>query len=334
LNPIKHRKNLKIITQAHIKNIEFENNKAVSVNYWQGNQLIKVNANIEIILSAGSIGSPHILQASGIGPGELLKKNNVEVIKNQPAVGKNLQDHLMLRPVYKIKNLDTLNEAYHSLIKKMFIGINYFIFRKGPLTMGASHLCGFIKSDKYLETPNLQFHVSPMSTDLLGQTTLHKFPAFTPTICNIKPTSKGSVELNGSDTKTDPIITMNYLSTPEDREIAAKAIKITRKIVMESNAFKPYEPSELRPGINVTDNEQLAIEAGKFANTVFHPVSTCRMGKDNNAVVNDRLIPHGLESLRIVDASVMPHITSGNTNAPTIMIAEKAADIILADQIN
>ena len=240
----------------------------------------------------------------------------------------------MLRPVYKIKNLDTLNEAYHSLIKKMFIGINYFIFRKGPLTMGASHLCGFIKSDKYLETPNLQFHVSPMSTDLLGQTALHKFPAFTPTICNIKPTSKGSVELNGSDTKTDPIITMNYLSTPEDREIAAKAIKITRKIVMESNAFKPYEPSELRPGINVTDNEQLAIEAGKFANTVFHPVSTCRMGKDNNAVVNDRLIPHGLESLRIVDASVMPHITSGNTNAPTIMIAEKAADMILADQIN
>jgi len=334
LNPIKHRKNLKIITQAHIKNIKFENNKAVSVNYWQDNQLKKVKANIEIILSAGSIGSPHILQASGVGPGELLKNNNVDVIKNQPAVGKNLQDHLMLRPVYKIKNLDTLNEAYHSLMKKMFIGINYFLFRRGPLTMGASHLCGFIKSDEYLETPNLQFHVSPMSTDILGQTTLHKFPAFTPTICNIKPTSRGSVELNGSDTRTDPKITMNYLSTPEDREVAAKAIKITRKIVMESNAFKPYEPSELRPGIDVTDNEQLAIEAGKFANTVFHPVSTCRMGKDNNAVVNDRLIARGLECLRIVDASVMPHITSGNTNAPTIMIAEKASDMILADQKN
>ena len=152
--------------------------------------------------------------------------------------------------------------------------------------------------------------------------------------CNIKPTSKGSVELNGSDTRTDPKITMNYLSSPEDREVAAKAIKITRKIVMESNAFKPYEPSELRPGIDVTDNEQLAIEAGKFANTVFHPVSTCRMGKDDNAVVNDRLIAHGLECLRIVDASVMPHITSGNTNAPTIMIAEKASDMILEDQKN
>ena len=240
----------------------------------------------------------------------------------------------MLRPVYKIKNLDTLNEVYHSVIKKMFTGINYFIFRKGPLTMGASHLCGFIKSDKYLETPNLQFHVSPMSTDFLGQTTLHKFPAFTPTICNIKPTSKGKVELNGADTRTDPKITMNYLSTLEDREVAAKAIKITRKIVMESDAFKPYEPSELRPGIDVTNNEQLAIEAGKFANTVFHPVSTCRMGNDDNAVVNDRLVIHGLDSLRIVDASVMPHITSGNTNAPTIMIAEKAADMILEDAKN
>jgi len=163
---------------------------------------------------------------------------------------------------------------------------------------------------------------------------LHKFPAFTPTVCNIKPTSKGKVELNGADTRVDPQITMNYLSTPDDREVAAKAIKITRKIVMESEAFKPYEPSELRPGLDITDNEQLAIEAGKFANTVFHPVSTCRMGNDDNAVVNDKLITHGLEGLRIVDASVMPHITSGNTNAPTIMIAEKAADMILEDQKN
>ena len=331
LNPIKNRKNLNIITKAHVKNIEFENNKAVAVNYWLNNQLIKIKANIEIILSAGSIGSPHILQASGIGPGELLKKNNVEVIKDQSAVGQNLQDHLMLRPVYKIKNLQTLNEVYHSFIKKIFTGINYFILRKGPLTMGASHLCGFIKSDEYLETPNLQFHVSPMSTDTLGKSTLHKFPAFTPTVCNIKPTSKGKVELNSADTRVDPQITMNYLSTPDDREVAAKAIKITRKIVMESEAFKPYEPSELRPGLDITDNERLAIEAGKFANTVFHPVSTCRMGNDDNAVVNDKLIAHGLEGLRIVDASVMPHITSGNTNAPTIMIAEKAADMILKD---
>ena len=334
LNPIKNRKNLKIVTESHVKNIEFNNNRAVAVNYWQNNLLTKVKANVEIILSAGSIGSPHILQASGIGPGELLKKNNVKVIKNQPAVGKNLQDHLMLRPVYKIKNLETLNEVHHNLFKKMVTGINYFVFRKGPLTMGASHLCGFIKSDEHLETPNLQFHVSPMSTDVLGNTTLHKFPAFTPTICNVKPTSRGSVELDGNDTRNDPKICMNYLSTPEDRDIAGKAIKITRKIVMESKAFKPYAPSELRPGIDIIDNEQLATEAGKFANTVFHPVSTCRMGNDDESVVSDRLLAHGLKGLRIVDASVMPSITSGNTNAPTIMIAEKGADFILEDQKN
>ena len=334
LNPVKNRKNLKIITESHVKNIEFNNNRAVAVNYWQNNLLTKVKANVEIILSAGSIGSPHILQASGIGPGELLKKNNVKVIKNQPAVGKNLQDHLMLRPVYKIKNLETLNEVHHNLFKKMVTGINYFVFRKGPLTMGASHLCGFIKSDEHLETPNLQFHVSPMSTDVLGNTTLHKFPAFTPTICNVKPTSRGSVELDGNDTRNDPKIRMNYLSTPEDRDIAGKAIKITRKIVMESKAFKPYAPSELRPGIDITDNEQLVTEAGKFANTVFHPVSTCRMGNDGESVVSDRLLAHGLKGLRIVDASVMPAITSGNTNAPTIMIAEKGADFILEDQKN
>ena len=334
LNPIKNRKNLKIVTKSHVKNIEFNNKRAIAVNYWQNNQLTKVKANAEIILSAGSIGSPHILQASGIGPGELLKNNNVNVIRDHPAVGKNLQDHLMLRPVYKIKNLETLNEVYHNLFKKMVTGINYFVFRKGPLTMGASHLCGFIKSDEHLETPNLQFHVSPMSTDVLGKATLHKFPAFTPTICNIKPTSRGSVELDGNDTRNDPKIRMNYLSTPEDRDIAGKAIKITRKIVMESRAFRPYEPSELRPGIDITDNEQLATEAGKFANTVFHPVSTCRMGNDGESVVSDRLLAHGLGGLRIVDASVMPAITSGNTNAPTIMIAEKGADFILEDQKN
>ena len=334
LNPIKHRKNLKIITNAHIKNIEFNNKKAVGVNYWQGNSIHKVHSNIEIILSAGSIGSPHILQASGIGPGDLLQANNVNVIHSNNSVGKNLQDHLMLRPVYKIKNLETLNEVYHNLFKKMITGINYFVSRKGPLTMGASYLCGFIKSDEHLETPNLQFHVSPMSTDVLGNTTLHKFPAFTPTICNVKPTSRGSVELDGNDTRNDPKIRMNYLSTPEDRDIAGKAIKITRKIVMESKAFKPYAPSELRPGIDITDNEQLATEAGKFANTVFHPVSTCRMGNDGESVVSDRLLAHGLKGLRIVDASVMPSITSGNTNAPTIMIAEKGADFILEDQKN
>ena len=331
LNPIKKRKNLKIVTKAHIKNIEFENKKAVSVNYWHNNNLIKVKANKEIILSAGTIGSPHILQASGIGPGGLLKNNNVEVIKNHPSVGMNLTDHLMLRPVYKVKNLETLNDIYYSITKKLITGLQFFLFRKGPLTVGASYVCGFIKSDSHSETPNLQFHISPASTDLLGKSSLHKFPGFTPTITNIRPTSRGSIELKSPDTRISPKIKMNYLSTDEDREIAGKSLKIVRKIVMESNAYKKFQPEELRPGINITDNENLALEAGKYANTIFHPVSTCRMGNDENAVVNDRCIAHGLENLRIVDASIMPHITSGNTNAPTIMIAEKASDMILED---
>ena len=205
------------------------------------------------------------------------------------------------------------------------------MFRKGPLAVGASYGCGFIKSDPHLETPNLQFHISPASTDLLGKSSLHKFPAFTPTITNVRPTSRGTIEIKSPDTRVSPKIKMNYLSTDEDRDIAGKSIKIVRNIVMNSNAYKPYEPEELRPGINITDNETLATEAGKFANTIFHPVSTCRMGNDEKAVVNDRLVAHGLSNLRIVDASVMPHITSGNTNAPTIMIAEKAADMIIED---
>ena len=205
------------------------------------------------------------------------------------------------------------------------------MFRKGPLAVGASYGRGFIKSDPHLETPNLQFHISPASTDLLGKSSLHKFPAFTPTITNVRPTSRGTIEIKSPDTRVSPKIKMNYLSTDEARDIAGKSIKIVRNIVMNSNAYKPFEPEELRPGINITDNETLAIEAGKFANTIFHPVSTCRMGSDEKAVVNDRLVAHGLSNLRIVDASVMPHITSGNTNAPTIMIAEKAADMIIED---
>ena len=330
LNPAKKRKNLKIVTRAHVKNIEFENNKAIAVNYWINKNLIKAKANTEIILSAGSIGSPHILQASGVGPGNLLKKYNINIVKEHPFVGKNLHDHLMLRPVYKVKNIYTLNKLYHSYFEKIKAGLNFFFFRRGPLTMGASQLCGFTKSDENLATPNLQYHVAPMSTDKLGGAALHNFPAFTPTITNIRPTSRGHIELGGADTRIDPKIFMNYLSSEEDKKIAVKAIKITRKIVLESEAFKPYEPEEMRPGINLSDDE-IVTEVGKYANTVFHPVGTCKMGNDESAVVNDRLQANGLQNLRIVDASVMPHITSGNTNAPTIMIAEKAADMIIED---
>ena len=331
LNPIKKRSNLKIETKAHIKKIIFDGKKAIGVEYWKDNEIKKIKCQKEIILSAGSISSPHILQASGIGPAQILKKHGINIIKNVEAVGKNLQDHLMLRPVYKVKNIYTLNKLYYSYYRKFLVGLEYLFLRSGPMTMGASQLCGFTKSDPSLETPNLQFHIAPMSMDKLGGAALHKFPAFTPTVCNLRPTSRGNVSISNDDTRDDPIITMNYLSTDEDQKIAIQSIKIIRDIVLKSNAFKPYEPEELRPGLNLKDEEILK-EIGKYANTVFHPVGTCKMGNDTNAVVNDRLQAHGLENLRIVDASIMPHITSGNTNAPTIMIAEKAADIIISDQ--
>ncbi len=201
------------------------------------------------------------------------------------------------------------------------------------MTMGASQLCGFAKSDPSLETPDLQFHVAPMSTDKLGGAALHKFPAFTPTVSNVRPTSRGYVRIESNDTRNYPEINLNYLSTEKDRKIAVNSIKLTREIVLKSKAFKPYYPEEMRPGINLSDKEIIE-EISKFANTLFHPVGTCKMGNDKMSVVNERLSAHGLEGLRVIDASIMPHITSGNTNAPTIMIAEKGADMILADQKN
>ena len=331
LKPVKKRINLKIEVNAHVKNIHFENKKATGISYWKNNNLIKAKANKEIILSAGSIGSPHILQASGIGNSSKLKKHGINIIHNSLEVGRNLQDHLMMRPVYKVKNIKTLNKKINSLIGKTLIGLEYIFYRRGPMTMGASQLCGFAKSDPSRETPNLQFHIQPISTDKLGGSSLHNFHAFTPTVANVRPTSRGEVNINSADTRDDPKIKMNYLSTHEDRKVTADGLKLIRKIVLETNVFKKYEPEEFRPGINITDNEDLIKAASDYAQTIFHPVGTCKMGKEEDSVVNDRLVVHGLENLRIVDASIMPNITSGNTNAPTIMIAEKAADMIIED---
>jgi len=331
LNPIKKRDNLKIEVKAHVKNIDFENNKATGINYWKDNKLFKVKVKKEVILSAGSIGSPHILQVSGVGESSKLKKHDIKIIHNSPGVGKNLQDHLMMRPVYKVKNIETLNKKINSLFGKILIGMEYLLYRRGPMTMGASQLCGFAKSDSSRETPNLQFHIQPISTDKLGGSNLHNFHAFTPTVANIRPTSRGEVNITTADTRDDPKIKMNYLSTHEDRKVTADGLKLIRKIVLESNVFKKYEPEEFRPGISIKNDEELVKAASDYAQTIFHPVGTCKMGNDEDSVVNDRLIAHGLQNLRIVDASIMPNITSGNTNAPTIMIAEKAADMIIED---
>ena len=211
------------------------------------------------------------------------------------------------------------------------IGMEYVFLRKGPMTMGASQLCGFAKSDSSRSTPNLQFHVQPISTDKLGGSNLHDFDAFTPTVANIRPTSKGEINIVSKDSRVNPKIKMNYLSSPDDRKVAAAGLRLIRKIVLESEEFIQYQPEEFRPGINIQDDEELVKAGSNYTQTIFHPVGTCKMGNDENSVVSDKLKVYGVENLRVIDASIMPNITSGNTNAPTIMIAEKGADMILND---
>jgi choline dehydrogenase len=333
LNPVKKRKNLKIITNAHVQKINFEGTKANSVSFYRGDKLITTKAKREIILSAGSIGSPHILQVSGIGNSDKLSKIGVKTIHELKGVGMNLQDHLMFRPVYKVKNLKSLNGKINSLFGNFLIGLEYIFKQSGPMTMGASQVCGFAKSDPSKETPNLQFHVQPISTDILGASKLHDFDGITPTVANIRPSSRGEISIVSNDSRVNPKIKMNYLSTEDDRMVAAQGLKLVRKIMLETKTFKKYEPEEYRPGVHITEDEDLVKAGSEFAQTIFHPVGTCKMGKDENAVVNDKLYVHGLQNLRVIDASIMPNITSGNTNAPTIMIAEKGAEFILNNQI-
>ena len=329
LNPVKKRPNLKIIVNAHVQKINFEGKKAVGVNYYQQNKIHTAITNKEIILSAGSIGSPHILQVSGIGSINKLKENGINIIHELKGVGKNLQDHLMFRPVYKVKNLKSLNKKINSFFGNMLIGLEYIFNQSGPMTMGASQVCGFAKSDTSRATPNLQFHVQPISTDILGASKLHDFHGITPTVANIRPTSRGEINIVSSDSRVYPKIKMNYLSTEDDRWVAAQGLKLIRKIMLETDTFKKYEAEEYRPGVHIKDDEELVKAGSDYTQTIFHPVGTCKMGIDDNAVVSEKLKVHGIENLRVIDASIMPNITSGNTNAPTIMIAEKGADMIL-----
>ena len=331
LNPVKKRSNLKIVVNAHVQKINFEGSKAIGLSYYVGDNLISASVNKELILSAGSIGSPHILQVSGIGDSNKLKDLGINIVHELKGVGQNLQDHLMFRPVYKVKNLKSLNKKVNSLFGRFLMGLEYVLNQSGPVTMGASQVCGFTKSDPSRATPNLQFHVSPISTDILGVTPMHDFEGITPTVANIRPTSRGEIKIVSKDSRVYPKIKMNYLSTDDDRHVAALGLKLIRKIMLETEVFKKYEPEEYRPGIHIKDNEELVKAASDYAQTIFHPVGTCKMGSDENSVVNERLKVHGISNLRVVDASIMPNITSGNTNAPTIMIAEKASDMIIED---
>ena len=331
LHPIKSRANLTILTEAHVNKLQFEGNKVVGVKFWRGNDLFEASVSGEIILASGAIGSPQIMQASGISSGALSQKIGIQNIIELPGVGENLQDHLQMRLVFKVKNTKTLNLRANSLFGKIGMGLEYFLFKRGPMTMAPSQLGGFAKSDKNKETPNLQYHIQPLSTEKLGDP-LHPFEAFTASVCNLRPESRGHVHIKTEDSREPPKIQPDYLSDPADRKVAADAIKLTRKIV-SSPAMKKFEPEEFKPGIEFASDDDLAREAGNIGTTIFHPVGTCKMGpsSDNMAVVDERLKVHGIRGLRVVDASVMPTITSGNTNSPTLMIAEKASEMILED---
>ena len=330
LRPAMNRANLTVLIRAQVKKLRFEGHRAVGVEFGHNGEHAYAEAAGELILSAGAVASPVILQLSGIGPGALLQDHGIQVRHELKGVGENLQDHLQIRPVFKVKNTVTLNERSNSLFGRLGMGIEYALFRSGPLSMAPSQLGCFAKSDPSHETPNLQFHVQPLSTEKLGDP-LHPFPGFTASVCNLRPESRGYVRLRDTDPHSKPVIKPNYLSTRGDRKVAADALRLARR-VSGAQALARFEPEELRPGAHLTTDEELARAAGDIGTTIFHPVSTCKMGQDDMAVVDERLRVHGLEGLRVVDASIMPTITSGNTNSPTIMIAEKAADMIREDR--
>ncbi len=329
LTPAKDRANLEIVTRAHVKKLRLNGRRVTGLDLRIDGQDAGVQCRGEVILSAGSIGSPQILQLSGIGPGGLLRDLGVEVRHDLPGVGENLQDHLQIRPVFRVHDTVTLNQRAGSVLGKMGIALEYALFRSGPMSMAPSTLGAFAKSDPSRETPNLQYHVQALSLDSWDKP-LHPFPAFTASVCNLRPESRGHVRIKSADPFDPPAIQPNYLSTPGDCRVAADALRLTRRIAAQP-ALARFRPGEFRPGAHLTSDEDLARAAGEIGTTIFHPVGTCKMGDGPMAVVDDRLSVHGLTGLRVVDASIMPTITSGNTNAPAIMIAEKAADMIRAD---
>ena len=332
LRPAMKRPNLTVITQAQARRLRMDGRRVAGVEFAQGNEEMFAAARIETVLASGSIGSPQILQLSGIGPAPLLRENGIAVAHELPGVGENLQDHLQLRTAFKVKNVRTLNERANTLAGKIAMGLEYFLFRSGPLTMAPSQLGGFTRSDPTQRTANLQYHVPPLSLDKFGDP-LHPFPAFTASVANLRPTSRGSVRIKSTDPRAAPAIRPNYLSTDADRKVAADSLRLTRHIAAQ-RALAAYAPEEFLPGPGFQSDEELAKAAGDIGTTIFHPVGTCRMGPDSDplAVTDARLRVRGVGNLRVVDASIMPNITSGNTNSPTVMIAERGSDMIREDR--
>ncbi|MFN8758968.1 MAG: GMC family oxidoreductase [Tagaea sp.] len=331
LRPVLGRPNLRILTHAQATAIEFDGARATGLRLRLRGAEARASANREIVLAAGAVNSPHLLQLSGIGPAEWLGELGVPVRRAASGVGRNLQDHLQIRCAYKVEGVATLNERANSLFGKIGMGLEYLLFRRGPLSMAPSQLGAFAKSDPALATPDLEYHVQPLTLDTFGEP-LHPVPAFTASVCHLRPTSRGEIRAKSADPLAPPAIRPNYLATEADRRTAAEAIRLTRRIVAQP-ALRKYRPEEFRPGAEIVDTAALAEAAGRIGTTIFHPVGTCKMGpeSDAGAVVDSRLRVHGVAGLRVADASVMPTITSGNTNAPTLMVAEKAAAMIRED---
>ncbi|MGI3169369.1 GMC family oxidoreductase [Pseudooceanicola sp. C21-150M6] len=321
--------NLRIETHAHTTRLLTEGKRVVGVEYSRNGQLHQVKAGREVILSAGAVNSPQILQLSGIGPADLLRDHGIEVIADQPDIGGNLQDHLQLRCSWRLTGAKTLNTLANSFIGKMMIGMDYTFRRRGPMSMAPSQLGAFTRSREGIETPDLEYHVQPLSLDAFGQP-LHAYPAITASVCNLRPESRGTVHISSADPMQAPVIQPNYLSTEGDRRTAIDAIRQARH-VMAQQPMARYSPEEVKPGAAADTDEALAEAAGQIGTTIFHPVGTVRMGTDDAAPLHATLKMRGIGGLRVVDASVMPRIVSGNTNSPTIMIAEKASQMILEE---
>jgi len=330
------RPNFELWTGAQVSQLVIERQadgtqRCTGARIWNGHEMVTAHATREVILSAGSIGSPQILQLSGIGPAELLRQHGIEVAVDAPGVGANLQDHLQIRAVYKIDGAPTLNVLASSMVGKARIGLEYLLSRSGPMSMAPSQLGAFTRSSPDREWPNIQYHVQPLSLDAFGEP-LHAFPAFTASVCNLNPTSRGTVRIRSNRFADAPAIAPNYLSTDADRKVAADSLRVTRRIAAQP-ALARYKPQEWKPGVQYQSDEDLARLAGDIATTIFHPVGTTRMGADGDpmAVLDARLRVRGVQGLRVVDAGAMPTITSGNTNSPTLMMAEKAAGWIRAE---
>lgn len=334
LKPASRRPNLTIMTGCHVERLLIEASESgprcAGIVFTGGGTQWQATAKRETLLTAGAIGSPQLLQLSGIGPAALLQQHGIAPVLDAPGVGGNLQDHLQLRMVFKVQGVKTLNIMAGNMLGKMQIGLQYALFQSGPMSMAPSQLGAFAKSDPQQATPNLQYHVQPLSLDKFGEP-LHAFPAFTASVCNLRPTSRGHVQIASADSYAAPKIMPNYLSTEHDRAVAADALRLTRTIAA-APALKKFAPQEYKPGVQFQSQEELAQAASQIGTTIFHPVGTCRMGlaSETSSVVDSQLCVIGVAGLRVVDASIMPYITSGNTNSPTVMIAEKAAQMIHA----